>query len=328
MPLEDDKIEKAFSQWKDALQAITAGNLLSHSVNDTFDMLTKALWKTPKQSLLKQELHKVLEHLSGQFSRLEHPAPMLLTIISLKDREMDIAVQEMVLFDWIKRNGDEQSTFQLINILDTFERRGTHIEPLVKVLIKNINDRMEPEMLKALGFWLTNDREEYLGALLRKFAELKDRSVLKEFSQMAGRRAVLELMEFMRPGEVKKVLSAKKEKPEEKGPETFPWKAEPLTDEEKAFKERLGLCYELAYKFIKNHPEAKLIHGSIRGSGEEKRIRHAWVEVGDKIFDPVMNKMVPKWLYEEQFNAQPEKIYTHEEALISLVKNRHYGPWA
>ena len=113
-------------------------------------------------------------------------------------------------------------------------------------------------------------------------------------------------MEFLRPGEVKKVLSARNE---------LPWKSKPLTDEEKVFKDRLGRCYELAYKFIKDHPEAKLIHGSIRGSGEEKRIKHAWCEIGDKVFDGILGKMVPKWLYAEMFNPEPiEDIHARASA--------------
>ena len=313
-----DRIEQAFNQWKDALQKLLSGDLLSHQVNETFEMTTKALWGTEKKSLMKQELRRALEHLSGQFSRLQHPAPMLLTIMSLKDKDMDVALQEMALLEWIKKNGDEPTTFQLINMLDTFEQRGTTIDPMVRVIIKNVNDRMEPEMLKALAFWLVNERQQYLGLVLRKFAELKDRSILKEFVSMQGRVAVLELMEFLRPGEVKKVLSARNE---------LPWKSKPLTDEEKVFKDRLGRCYELAYKFIKDHPEAKLIHGSIRGSGEEKRIKHAWCEVGDKVFDGILGKMVPKWLYAEMFNPEITKTFTHEQALINLVKSKNYGPW-
>ena len=111
---------------------------------------------------------------------------MLLTIMSLKDKDMDVALQEMALLEWIKKNGDEPTTFQLINMLDTFEQRGTTIDPMVRVIIKNVNDRMEPEMLKALAFWLVNERQQYLGLVLRKFAELKDRIDLEGVCFYAG----------------------------------------------------------------------------------------------------------------------------------------------
>ena len=318
MPPED-RIETAFKQWKESLAHLLSGDLLSHQNNETFEMTTKALWRTERQETMRTEITKAIEKLSPKFARLPHPAPMLLTLIQLKDRAIDVSIQEMGLLEWLKSNGDEPTTFQLINMVDTFDRHGTNTEPMIETIIKNMNDQMDGEMLKALGFWLASEREKYLGAILRKFAELKDKSILKEFVKMNGRRAVLEMMEFLRPGEVKKVLSARNEPP--------PWKSKPLTDEEKAFKARLGLCYELAYKFVFKHPEAKLIHGSIRGSGEEKRIKHAWCEVGDKVFDAVLGKMVPKWLYQEMFNAETTKTFTHEQALINLVKNKNYGPW-
>ena len=92
---------------------------------------------------------------------------------------------------------------------------------------------------------------------------------------------------------------------------------------------RLGRCYELAGRYVSEHPEAVLVHGKLvnRFGRGHPEIDHAWVEIGDKIFDPVMDKMWPKDLYEQLFNATIYHRYTFKQVLKMSLRHEHWGPW-
>jgi hypothetical protein len=92
---------------------------------------------------------------------------------------------------------------------------------------------------------------------------------------------------------------------------------------------RVGKCYELAGRYVSGHPDSVLIHGKLinpfsKGMSE---VEHAWVEEGDEIFDPVMDKRFPKNHYEKLFNVTVYHKYTYEQVLNMTLRHEHWGPW-
>lgn len=92
---------------------------------------------------------------------------------------------------------------------------------------------------------------------------------------------------------------------------------------------RLGQCYELAGRYVTDHPDSVLVHGKLvnRFSKGFPEIEHAWVEEGDEIFDPVMDRRFSKDLYEQLFNVTVYHKYTFEEVLKMTLRHKHWGPW-
>ena len=59
---------------------------------------------------------------------------------------------------------------------------------------------------------------------------------------------------------------------------------------------RLGKCYVLSYQYVTRNENCKLVHGYITDKlgGTGRVIDHAWVEMGNTAFDPVLNKKYTK----------------------------------
>jgi hypothetical protein len=92
---------------------------------------------------------------------------------------------------------------------------------------------------------------------------------------------------------------------------------------------RLGRCYELSGRYVSVHPNSVLVHGKVinpfvMGLPE---VEHAWVEIGDEVFDPVMDMTWPKKVYEDFFHAQPKKKYSHDDVNRITDKTGKWGPW-
>ena len=49
--------------------------------------------------------------------------------------------------------------------------------------------------------------------------------------------------------------------------------------------------------------------------------------MGDEIFDPVMDKVWPKAVYESLFKTKEEKRYTFQEVLKITLQTGNWGPW-
>jgi len=105
-------------------------------------------------------------------------------------------------------------------------------------------------------------------------------------------------------------------------------------------KQRLGRCYELSAKYVLDHPDAVLVHGSIEGGGHP-RIGHAWVNLPPEtvklddlvielglIHDPVTEMTMPTeaWLF--LHNAEVDDTYTFDELRELIVATHHWGPYA
>ena len=98
---------------------------------------------------------------------------------------------------------------------------------------------------------------------------------------------------------------------------------------ESSLKTRLGKCYMLSWQYInlngEREKDMKLVHGYLSANG--KTIDHAWIEVKNKVVDPVMDKTYPKDVYYSIYGIEPIKFYTYQEAIDNGMKYKVYGPW-
>jgi len=71
-------------------------------------------------------------------------------------------------------------------------------------------------------------------------------------------------------------------------------------------------------------PDWLLVHGYY---GHEVRLGHAWLLRNAQIFCPTCDRLFDEQLYYALVDAVPEVTYTYEDALVNIIKQRHYGPW-
>ncbi len=94
-----------------------------------------------------------------------------------------------------------------------------------------------------------------------------------------------------------------------------------------------GNCYTIAGYYIidNNVPEMLLCHGIVAGQGplEGKQIGHAWIEVGDVVFDYSNgNRVVTrKERYYEIGKITRVKRYSKKEAARMMLLHKNFGPW-
>jgi hypothetical protein len=99
---------------------------------------------------------------------------------------------------------------------------------------------------------------------------------------------------------------------------------------------RTGNCFEAA---AKRQFDAKfidgchwtLVHGLPLGTGgnaEGLRYPHAWLERDDIVWDPVADRVAPKFLYYAAGNIEFTVEYDGAEASAMQLSHEHYGPWA
>lgn len=100
--------------------------------------------------------------------------------------------------------------------------------------------------------------------------------------------------------------------------------------------EGMGDCYQAAGRLaieMMGNPTAKLVHGMVNGQGRLDGIRfgHAWVEVGNKVYDYSNGKnlKMAKGKYYAAGDIKPKdnKYYKSKEALRWMQKAMHWGPW-
>lgn len=95
--------------------------------------------------------------------------------------------------------------------------------------------------------------------------------------------------------------------------------------------ENIGRCYELSAKYVIDHISsgATLVHARLTnpfGKGL-KELDHAFVEIGNEIFDPVMNQKWPKEVYCDLFKVRETSRYTFDEIMSNIDQYHHWGPW-
>ena len=93
-----------------------------------------------------------------------------------------------------------------------------------------------------------------------------------------------------------------------------------------------GLCYTAALRWVSeaDDPDWMVIHGTILSERAGKRIEHAWCERGVFVVDlalPVGARVVEREVYYRVLKPEVRKIYSAEDALLLVIKNRHDGPW-
>ena len=102
-----------------------------------------------------------------------------------------------------------------------------------------------------------------------------------------------------------------------------------------------GDCFRWAGKYIIDHPNDTLVHGTVKAVfNNERRYPHAWVETDtNRVLDWQSivagyggNFVIPGQGYNiDDFYElyTPKKItpYTSREAIRAMVSNSHWGPW-
>lgn len=89
---------------------------------------------------------------------------------------------------------------------------------------------------------------------------------------------------------------------------------------------RLGRCYELSYKLATSKINSVLVHGYIKDK-HGRIIDHAWVEIGDTVYECVLDKTCSKEVYYRIIAVEVSKVYTFDETIEMSLKHRTYGPW-
>ena len=97
---------------------------------------------------------------------------------------------------------------------------------------------------------------------------------------------------------------------------------------------RVGRCYELAWRYLKDLAKEKgagtkafLVHGTVIGGIPTRTIQHAWVEFGEKVYEPQSGDVMNKREFYRVFKAVSLKVYPTEKALVNAVLWKTYGPW-
>jgi hypothetical protein len=198
--------ERALKNFLEAFDKIREGNLFDEHNNHAFEYMLKNLWGSPYQKQVKSTLLHNLPVLFDKTKSLENPPPFFYILISLKDSDINKSLITEAIMDFIKSNASETATYQLLNFLQTMDDKGVKLDSFIVAIINSIKPSMDNSMVEALAHMLTITHPEYLRKFLDKFLSFTDKSLLKNFVNMGGRRALLELLQIMTPGEVKKLL--------------------------------------------------------------------------------------------------------------------------
>mgnify|MGYP001210235530 CR=1 FL=1 len=111
----------------------------------------------------------------------------------------------------------------------------------------------------------------------------------------------------------------------------------------------LGQCYPFANRMAtkwsndhigddgKVHPDIddknkfKVVHGKVTDKFSGESYNHAWVEMGDVVFDDQTKHTkpdgIPKDAYYEIYQPEIHAEYNAEESMINCMKSGHEGPW-
>jgi hypothetical protein len=192
-------MDRALKLFIAAWERIKGGGFFEQHTNDTFRYLLKSLWNSEYKSKIKQDILKHLPNLQKQISNLENPPPYLLELISLNDVDINKIIQEIAIFEFVKSNASENSTYNVLNLVETFADKNISIENFVNTIIKHLYQTMDKNMLVALAYIICASHPEFRKKFLEKLMGFKDISILKEFVQMSGRVAMLELTQIARP---------------------------------------------------------------------------------------------------------------------------------
>lgn len=96
-----------------------------------------------------------------------------------------------------------------------------------------------------------------------------------------------------------------------------------------------GDCYEAAMRTAMDLPpelNPVVVHGYATGQGpvEGWRFHHAWVEVGEALVFDYSNggqHVLPRARYYEVGQIEVVRRYPLVDALVTMTRRGHYGPW-
>jgi len=97
---------------------------------------------------------------------------------------------------------------------------------------------------------------------------------------------------------------------------------------------KLGKCFILSGRYVLEHPDSKLVHGTITRK-DGYTIEHGWTEKQTQmgkynvtmVYDPVLDLELPWDAYERMLGAKVKKKYDAEQMGISMLKAKNWGPW-
>lgn len=90
---------------------------------------------------------------------------------------------------------------------------------------------------------------------------------------------------------------------------------------------KLGRCYELAGLFVVKHPDWKLVHGRADYLGTGFHFDHAWCELADLVFDPVLGWQTNRAIYYALFDAMAIKRYTAQGVAQKALESGYWEWW-
>ena len=103
-------------------------------------------------------------------------------------------------------------------------------------------------------------------------------------------------------------------------PELQPYKVQPPPHiRVRRFRNVAGRCYELAGRFVLEHPDASLVHGLVKGS-----IQHAWAEIDGLVYDGTCRGLFRREGYYAVMRAEPVRVLTQGEMCEEMGK---YWEW-
>jgi hypothetical protein len=199
-------MDKALKLFYAAWDKIKGGDFFDTHSNETFKYLLKSLWNSKYQASIKKDIIKNLQHLQKQLHNLENPPPYLYELISLNDDLINRTIQELAVFEFVKSNASEPSSYHLLNLVETFAEKNIPIEKFVNTIIKHMLPTMNKNMIEAIAYIVCANHSEFRKKFLEKFMNFPDLSILKNFVNMSGRAAMLELSQIAKPGILAKLI--------------------------------------------------------------------------------------------------------------------------
>lgn len=201
--------DRALKHFTEAWDKIKAGTLFDENINQTFEYMLKNLWKGKYGAAIKSDILKHFPAIYSKSKYSENPPPLFYILISLRDEDINKEMQSLALLDWIKSNATEDSTYQLLNFVQTFNEKGVPIQGFINTIIKRITTQMHTDMVEALAHMITIQHPEYMQSFLRHFLKLADQddTLLKNYVRMNGRKALVALMGMANPQQMNKILT-------------------------------------------------------------------------------------------------------------------------